>query len=305
MNNGNEITWTDAVWQEINTAVLAEVGKVRIAQKVFPTTETNNNATEIPNEVIRFTDRAGRPDLSIEEGKTKPFVEIYHEFPLTSTQVKKESESKICKTLARMAAKAVALAEDIIIFQGNEGSLPANVQVDLVDSASSGLLGEAAPGDADDVNPNKVSKPIPVQPADRPGVLYGAKTFSAVTEGIAKLIRKAQAPHYALFLPTTVFADTFAPPSDQSLVTTADRIKPLVEGGFYGTGTLPEDKGLLVALGGEPTSLFVGREATTEFVRQEGSKYFFRVTQRVQFVVRDPRSFVLLKFLPAKSDGNR
>ena len=295
MANGNEINWPDSVWQDINAAALTEVGKVRIAQKVFPTAGLNNNATEVPNEVIKFA------DLSIEEGKTKPFVEIFQEFPLTSTQVKKESDSKICKTLARMAAKAIGLAEDIIIFQGKDGqpNLPGNVKTELLDSAASGLLGEANPADADDGDVNKVSKPIEVQPVvGRPGVLYGENTFTAVTDGIAKLVRKAQAPNYALFLPTKVFADTFAPPSPQSLVTTADRIKPLVEGGFYGTGTLPEDRGLLVALGGEPTGLYVGREATNEFVRKEGSKYFFRVAERVQFVARDPRAFVLLKFLP-------
>jgi uncharacterized linocin/CFP29 family protein len=292
MNNSNEITWEDSVWQAIDAAVLTEVGKVRIAQKVFPAMALNDNATEVPNEVINFT------DLSIAEGRTKQFVEIFQEFPLTSTQVKKESDSsKICQSLARMAAKAIALAEDTIIFQGKNGQLPANVEADLVDSAGNGLLGEANPRDADDTNPNKVSEPIDVPlAAGRPGILYGGNTFSAVAEGIAKLVRKAQAPNYALFLPTKVFADTFAPPSDQSLVTTADRIKPLVEGGFYGTGTLPEDRGLLVALGGEPTSLYLGREVAAEFVRKEGAKYFFRVAERVQFVARDPRSFVLLKF---------
>jgi uncharacterized linocin/CFP29 family protein len=290
MANGNEINWPDSVWQDINTAILTEVGKVRIAQKVFPTTGLNNNATEIPNEVIKFA------DLSIEEGKTKPFVEIFQEFPLTSTQMKKESESKICKTLARMAAKGIALAEDHIIFQGNVGQLPANVETEQRDSAENGLLGEANPGNADDADVNRVSVPIDVPQVGRAGVVYGENTFTAVTQGIAKLVRKAQAPNYALFLPTTVFADTFAPPSNQSLVTTADRIKPLVEGGFYGTGMLPTNRGLLVALGGEPTGLYIGREATTEFVRKEGSKYRFRVVERVQFVARDPRAFVLIRF---------
>jgi uncharacterized linocin/CFP29 family protein len=292
MPNGNEIHWPDAVWQDINAAVLTEAGKVRIAQKVFPATALNNSDLDIPNQVINFA------DLSIQEGKTKAFVEIYQEFPLTSTQVAKESESHICKTLARMAAKAIALAEDIVIFQGENGKLPANVTAERVEEALSGLLGEANPRDADDADPNKVSKPIDVKPVARPSVLYGENTFSAVTDGISKLVAKAQAPNYALFLPTKVFADTFAPPSDQSLVTTADRIKPLVEGGFYGTGTLPEDRGLLVALGGEPTSLYIGREATTEWVRKQGAKHFFRVVERIEFIARDPRAFVLLKFLP-------
>jgi uncharacterized linocin/CFP29 family protein len=129
-----------------------------------------------------------------------------------------------------------------------------------------------------------------------PSLLYGENTFSAVAEGIARLTAKAQAPKFALFLPVKAYADTFVPPSDASLVTTAERIKPLVEGGFMETVTLPEDRGLLVALAGDPTSLYVGREATTEFLQRDGSKYFFRVVERIQFVARDPRAFVLLKF---------
>jgi len=300
MSNSSEVNWDENTWKEINDAVVAEVLKVRTAQKVFPTMVLENNPTEIPNDVINFF------DLSIKEGQTKQFVEIYHEFPLTVTQVSKESQLKTCKTLARMAAKALALAEDTVIFQGQKGTLPSNVKADpdQLTSAGNGLLGEADPKDdkgnslADDTDPNKVSKPINVDfPKDRkPGVLYGENTFSAVAEGIAKLTAKAQAPKFALFLPVKAYADTFVPPSNASLVTTAERIKPLVEGGFMETVTLPQERGLLVALAGDPTSLYVGREATTEFVRKEGSKYFFRVVERIQFVARDPRAFVLLKF---------
>lgn len=304
--NTSEVTWDETIWKEINDAVVAEMGKVRTAQKVFPTMLLDTNPTEIPNEIIDFT------DLSIKEGQTKQFVEIYHEFSLTATQVTKEAVNKTCKTLARMAAKSIALAEDAAIFQGKNAKIfqspqptqssnitqPSRLKADSLDSAINGLLGEAKPGDADDDDPNKVSKPIDVnfQTKTKPGVLYGENTFAAVAKGIARLTAKAQAPKFALFLPVEAYADTFVPPSDSSLVTTAERIKPLVEGGFIETVTLPSDSGLLVALAGDPTSLYVGREATTEFVRKEGSKYFFRVVERIQFVARDPRAFVLLKF---------
>lgn len=81
MNNSSEVNWEESVWKEINDAVVMEMGKVRTAQKVFPTMVFDTNPTEIPNDVINFT------DLSIKEGQTKQFVEIYHEFPLTATQV--------------------------------------------------------------------------------------------------------------------------------------------------------------------------------------------------------------------------
>ena len=234
MSNSNEVNWDENIWKEINDAVVAEVLKVRTAQKVFPTMLLDTNPTEIPNDVINFA------DLSIREGQTKTLVEIYLEFPLTATQVGKEAQLKTCKTLARMAAKALALAEDTVIFQGQAGKLPANVQADLIAAAGHGLLGEAEPGDADDNDPNKVNKPIDVIPPakPKPGVLFGENVFSAVAEGIAKLTAKAQAPKFALFLPVKVYADTYVPPSDASLVTTAERIKPLVEGGYMETVNL-------------------------------------------------------------------
>ena len=284
MPNSSEVNWDAAVWQEINDAVVKEMAKVRVAQKVFPTTMLEGNPTEVMNEVID-TDT-----FTIKEGSTKQFVELYKEFTLTSTQVSKESQLKTCKTLARMAAKSLALAEDKIIFQGTnakESFEISKITSESIESAGAGLLGEPK---ATTLNVDKLAKP-------KAGVKWGENLFSKVAEGIAKLTDQAQAPKYALFLPTQAYADTFVPPSDASLVTTAERIRPLVEGGFYGTGTLPDGEGLLVALGGDPTSLYVGQEATTEFVRKDGGKYIFRVVERVQFVARDARALVKLKFM--------
>lgn len=54
MNNSAEVNWDPTVWKEINDSVVTEVGKVRVAQKVFPTTVFDTNPTEIPNDVINF-----------------------------------------------------------------------------------------------------------------------------------------------------------------------------------------------------------------------------------------------------------
>src|ERR1041384_5032615 len=170
-------------------------------------------------------------------------MEIFQEFSLTSTQVAKEAQSRTARTLARMAAKSIALAEDTVIFQGNDGKLPGNVKIETPIVKNNGLLGEADSSTASDTDSSKVSVKIPVPQTGRPGVLYGENLFSAVAKGIVKLTaNKSQAPKYALFLPVSAYADTFVPPGNESLITTAERIRPLVEGGFYGTGTLPEDR---------------------------------------------------------------
>ncbi|WON73554.1 hypothetical protein [Nitrosospira sp. Is2] len=47
MSNSTEVGWNKATWKEINEAVLADVGKVRIAQKVFPSMLLETNPTVI------------------------------------------------------------------------------------------------------------------------------------------------------------------------------------------------------------------------------------------------------------------
>ena len=282
-------------FEEINQAVKAEVAKVRIAQKVFPTTmySDEEDPQMVYDEVIDLA------NFSIQEGITKQYVEVYHKFHLTSSQVANDMKDKKCKTLAVLAAKALALAEDAIFYSGENARtlnlLPANIDVDNLASAKQGLLGEIGDGPNND-EPDKTIEPIDIKQVGRIGVVYGENTFAAVADGRAILESKAQAPDYALFLPTKIYADSFVPPSEKTLITTADRIKPLVEGGFYGTGRLPKNKGLMVALGGEPNRLHCGREARVEFIRKEGTNYFFRVVERIQYVTRDPRSIVVLNF---------
>src|SRR6516164_317303 len=136
--NGNSgdagVTWSADVWQGITDAVIQEVHKVKIGQKVFPTTMLDGDPTELQDQAIDFA------NLSIREGRTKQFVEIYQEFPLTSTQVARETADKTCQTLSRMAAKALALAEDVVIFQGRDGlAVLRGVREDQVEAAEHGL----------------------------------------------------------------------------------------------------------------------------------------------------------------------
>jgi hypothetical protein len=73
--------WIAPVWQEINDGVVKEVSKIRIAQKVFPTRVFDTSPPKYS--MMSWIS----PNLSIREGRTKPFDDIHHEFPLTNTQV--------------------------------------------------------------------------------------------------------------------------------------------------------------------------------------------------------------------------
>jgi uncharacterized linocin/CFP29 family protein len=173
------------------------------------------------------------------------------------------------------------LAEDILFFQGKNTKLPEGVKLVNGGAADGGLLGLAK-------KKIEVTRP-------KSGI-YGEETFRKVIEGISELIKEGQPGPYALILESSIYADTYAP-LPTTLVTTADRLLPLVTGGFYGTGTLPPSTGLLVSLGGEPTTLYVGQDTVTAYTHEDhDGSHLFRVFERVQFVARDPRAFVKLEF---------
>ena len=147
MGNSSEVNWPDSIWKEINDGVVKEINKVRVAQKVFATTLLDNDPQTVPNEVINFK------DLSIKQGQTKPLVEMYIGFYLMGPQVTLEADQKTCRTLAKMAAKVLALAEDKYFFQTSDkgkvrgkAMLPGGVEIEnWRETEDLGLLAEANP----------------------------------------------------------------------------------------------------------------------------------------------------------------
>jgi uncharacterized linocin/CFP29 family protein len=283
--------WTAELWNRIDAAVHDEMQRIRVLAKVLPTRPMPDASTVPADDIDLKT-------MKIAEGETKPFIEISLAFELTEGQVLDEADLGTCHTLAKFATKSVALAEDMIFLSGKRAdALPEGVQVLRGASAGDGLLGEA-----------KTTIEVPTLGGEgganaRPGIVWGENTFAALTDGISRLVRNSQPGPYALILETSVYADTYVPMPMQ-LTTTADRIIPLVPGGFHGTGTLPERTGLLLSLGGEPTTVAVAQDAITAFTQTTPERdYSFSVFERVQFVARDPRAFVRLQFAaPSRAD---
>jgi uncharacterized linocin/CFP29 family protein len=292
-NLGRDRLWNQQIWSDIDNAVRDEVGRVRVVQRVFPCTLLANGQ-QVPKDQLSTE---ASDILKIQEGRTKPFVEIWVEFSLTQSQVDSEESLHTGRTLARLAANKIAAKEDSLLFHGNAQSAAALtkaavaakrptpthlVKDENADSLDKGLLG-GDPGTTG-AHPHVGTKGTTVKPEELVG---------KVVEGIGKL-STAHAGPYALFLSSQKFAEASTPLTGTT-VTPADRIIPLVAGGFYGTGRLPDDDGLLVSLGGEPTTIYIGIDATTAFTQTEpNGTYRFRVFERIQFVARDPSVFLRL-----------
>jgi uncharacterized linocin/CFP29 family protein len=271
-NLGRDRLWNQQIWSDIDNAVRDEVGRVRVAQKVFPCTLVPN-WQQVPKDQLSTS----APNiLKIDEGQTKPFVEIWVEFSLTQSQVENEENLHTGRTLARMAANKIAAAEDTLLFRGKARA--SETMSPLVQEVNAGSLGDGF---------LQVAAPTSAKPDD---------LVDKVAAGIAELTNAQHYGPYALFLPAKRFAYASTPLSGTT-VTPRDRITPLVTGGFYGTGCLPDDDGLLVSLGGEPTTIYLGIDATTAFTQIEPKGiYRFRVFERFQVVERDSAAFRRLEF---------
>jgi uncharacterized linocin/CFP29 family protein len=294
---GRDRLWNDHIWSEIDKAVQEEVGRIRIAQKVFPSTVVNNVLPVSANRVVPFG--AVAPVFPAPD-EFQPFLEISTEFVLTQAQVDGEENVRLAPSFARLAACLIANAEDTVLFLGS-GSIPALIGVNVTNPAVvlRGFVAEA--------NANAVTK-VPRPPK---GVVAAAlgDILGGVAAGMAELNRRAQPGPFALFLSPNRYAQTFAPAAPGSLQTPGDQINHVVTGGFNMVNSLASvgsvfpvpppkaDIGILVSLGGEPAKIILGTDAMTAFTFADvQGNYHFRVFERIQMVVRDGRAFQILEF---------
>jgi uncharacterized linocin/CFP29 family protein len=299
-NLGRDRLWNEHIWSEIDKAVREEVGRIRVAQKVFPSSVVNNVLPVVANTIAAPAAGPAKPAvLRTGDDQFRPFVEMSIEFVLTQAQVDGEENVRLAPTLARRAASAIAAAEDAILFLGNAivpAALPhvvtgMGVTITNRTALPPGFVAETA------ANP-----PFTGVPGAGPGVL--GDILGAVAAGIAALNGRAQPGPYALFLPPDRYAQTFAPVGPGMLETPGDQINHVVTGGFYMANSLPSvrpapppDIGILVSLGGEPARIILGTEAMTAFTHTDAQgNHHFRVFERIQMVVQDARAFQRLTF---------
>lgn len=313
-NNGRDkLPWSQEIWDRIDQAVHDECQRTKIARKFLPM-----YGPVSPGELIVASDtvlRAGQA-ITVNEAATIPLIELLVEFTLTLQQVEREAELMTAVTLATRAANLLAQAEDVVIFQGQAAIDPGAVQHPLFAQnrvrarsgpAGAGLV-QAAGGNA--VQVIRLAATPPVNPGQP--LRYGERTFAAVAAGYSRLqsgvgLDQAHYGPYALVLHNEPYADTFAP-LPTTLIMPADRIKPLMTAGFFGTGTLPaqgvlpherETTGILVSLGGNTMDLVVGMDSTTAFLQEDTEgRYRFRVYERFALRLKDTTSVIRLEFVP-------
>ena len=309
-NGGNlgrdKLSWPQEMWDRIDAAVHDEMKRTVIARRFIPGVPVAPDALTVAADTV--TVNTGEPPaaankglLQVNESAVTEIIEIWVEFSLTQQQVEREATLSSAVTLATRAANLLAQGEDLLINQGNdvlknnplftEGTNPYPRRPRSRRARKPEIPAQRRRGSGTRCR----SSPMPRTREER----YGENTFGVVQDAYSRLQGKGHYGPYALVLPPGPNADTRAP-LKATLIMPADRITSLVDGRFYGTGTLPEIPelfGVMLSWGGNTINLVIGRDATTAFLQEDSEGlYRFRVFERFALRDKDPTSRFLLRF---------
>jgi uncharacterized linocin/CFP29 family protein len=295
-------------------AVHEECTRTRVAAKFLPIHKVPAPTTTLPSDFVLAPNVGPQTDtFTVDEGAVVRLVELAIEVALTPQQLEQEMQIEhahrghsTAVTLATRAANLLTRAEDMLVFQG-QAAFSTDFFMSTVKSRGKpldfGLLGMVPEGDPLELPDDQII-PVPINgEAAGPGV-YGENTFRAVAQGYAVLQGKGHYGPFALTLQTVPFADTHAPLVN-TLIMPADRIKPLMNAGLFGSGTLfagsdeaePAFTGSLVSVGGNTMDLVVGWDATTTFTQQDSDGFYrLRVVERVALRLKDLSAVIRLEF---------
>jgi uncharacterized linocin/CFP29 family protein len=276
MNNlgRSRLDWDASLWDRLDKQVCAEMRRARVSTKFLPVVNgtIGSNARTVPADAFR----ADRSQLSIPEGDEIPLEEHSVPFVLTKQQYEAEERLGTAVTLATRAANVLARGMDDSVFQ----------------SSPNGSLLQRAEENGDVVGVALTNREHPEDEPDK----YGENTFGAVEDAYARLEGRSHYGPYALISHFAPYADAHAPLAN-TLIMPADRIHALMTAGFYGTGTLPAKRAVMVSIGGNTVDVALAVDAVTAFIQIGAQEtYQFRVYERFTVRVKDPTAFVVLHF---------
>jgi len=300
----DKLQWTQDLWDRIDGAVHAEMKRTLTARSFVPVVPAAPDVLTVPADTITVSPggevNGNKGLLQVNASAVTEVIETWVEFSLTEQQVQRESTLSTAVTLATRAANLLAQGEDLLVYQGND-AIKFNVLF-----TEGRIHTRDGPGPVGLANlrslPDLDNQILDVEFTDAGEKRYGENTFGVVERAYSLLQRNGHYGPYALVLPPGPNADTRAP-LKTTLIMPADRISSLVEGKFFGTGTLPEIPdllGVMLSWGGNSIDMVVGRDATTAFLQEDNEGlYRFRVFERFALRDKDATSRFLLRFQQA------
>lgn len=288
-SNNPQVPWTDEQWELVTKTVQTEAGRARVAATFLPLYgPLPPDADFVRREALDYDPRPPTTEpqrIVVDDISTVPLATLYVKVWLRGAQMADPNLTSALQ-MFRRAANVLARLEDAVVFQGQAkanqgpsdatatGGLP-NIWGIIGGSECEGLL-QAARGSR--VEYLKASHGTS---REARGLVH------QVSARIGDLELKGHLGPFAVVLGETLFSDAQNPSG--SLVLPSDRIIPFLGGGpLLRSSTLPDDEGIVVALGGAPIDLVVACDLSVSFLQvTEEPKFLFRVHEKIRLRIKE------------------
>jgi uncharacterized linocin/CFP29 family protein len=299
---GRDDIWDASTWAEVDKAVTEEAARVRVGRRVFATEDVSAADGSLASWVSIARTERNTGGLYASEAAVAPFAEIAVPFWLSHAQAEAEPRHHLGRTLARRAAKTLALVEDLLLFGGSGAA------GELSAMASSGQV-KIANSDQFFFEFKSKKRPVPTYVSRRgiareagkreaPKLLDETVLAEEVSNAISDLTTNGWPDPYVLILGNELFVNAHKRIVSAHTETPADRLRHRLKH-LLGSQALGAKEGILVSLAGGTTTIYGPTDPTTAFLGQDltaaGTSYVFRVAERFQFAIREPDAIVLLQ----------
>jgi uncharacterized linocin/CFP29 family protein len=294
--NDPQVPWTDEQWARVQQVIQEEASRARVAATFLPLVGPLPASTDFVREE-EITAIGNDPDLegALVAPQTGISVADRDTIRLKTLQVRvyargaqlADPEMTSMLSLFRRAANYLARLEDAVIFNGERpkgrsrkmpavGEIRGGEEIRGLLSFEPGLpTRQVTPGSAQSL-------------------------VAAVSRSIGDLEGEGYFGPFAVVLGQELFA-TAQTPDARSLVLPQDRIIPFLGGGpLLRSSLLPDNYGVVVALGGAPVELVVAKDVSLSFMQiTPDPAYVFRIYERMALRIKQPRAIVALLPPPA------
>ena len=283
--NNPQVPWTDEQWARVNQVVQEEARRARVAATFLPLYGPLPPDTDFvrANRIGYSTETLPPPEqrITIDDETIIPLATLQVKVFLRAAQMA-DPDLTSALQMFRRAANILARLEDAVVFPNGESgeghgtrrAARPGRQAYLENHGGSdgigGVLGRTTPQVAkSDVD------------GRRAGELRCPPT-------IGELERQRLTSAHSRWCLTKIFSAAQTPKS-ASLVLPQDRIIPFLGGGpLLRSSTLPENSGVVVALGGAPVELVVAKDVSVGFLQvTEDPKFVFRVYEKIALRIKE------------------
>jgi uncharacterized linocin/CFP29 family protein len=299
MPNDPQVPWTDEQWARVNQVIQEEASRARVAATFLPLVGPLPADTDFvrAGDITYPAQRIVIDDKSVIQLATLQ-VKVY----VRSAQMA-DPEMTSVLALFRRAANVIARLEDAVVFNG---LAPHPDVPDRFVPPQAGIAGLQAIWEitGGQVSPGLLAPPgarmVPVRggPAAVAGgpapLTLGDRLVPTVSEVIGRLERSGHFGPFAVALGHVYFTAVQTP--SPALVLPQDRIIPFLGGGpLLRSSTLPDNRGVVVALGGAPVELVVAKDISLQFLQlTDAPNFLFRVSEKIALRIKEADAIATL-----------